>query len=69
MKENWKHKKQDPIKLCEKSTEKILTTAYKSKVLEFKLDEDPLQRRIYSLTFMESLEMIFCSKRKLAMYL
>ena len=29
------------------------------KVLKFKLDEDPLQRQVYFLTFMESLEMIF----------
>ena len=34
-------------------------TAYKLKVLEFKLDEDSLQCWIYFLTFMESLEMIF----------
>ena len=38
---------------------KLLTTAYKSKIIKFKLDEDPLQRRIYFLTFVESLEMIF----------
>ena len=52
------HKK-DPIKLCEKLTAKFLTTAYKSKIIKFKLDEDPLQPRIYFLTFIESLEMIF----------
>ena len=34
-------------------------TAYKSKIIKFKLDEDPLQRRIYFLTFVESLKMIF----------
>ena len=38
---------------------KFLKAAYKSKIIRFKLDEDPLQRRIYFLTFMESLEMIF----------
>ena len=37
-------------------TEKLLTTAYKSKIIKFKLDEDPLQRRINFLTFVESLE-------------
>ena len=37
----------------------MLTTAYKSKIIKFKLDEDTLQRWIYSLTFMESLETIF----------
>ena len=38
---------------------KVAETAHKLKVIKFKLDEDPLQRRIYFLTFMESLEMIF----------
>ena len=32
---------------------------YKSKITIFKLDEDPLQRQIYFLTFLESLEMTF----------
>ena len=36
-----------------------MTTAYKSKIIGFKMDEDPLQRRIYFLTFVELLEMIF----------
>ena len=34
-----------------------MTTLYKSMILIFKLDEDTLQRWIYFLTFMESLEM------------
>ena len=38
---------------------KLLTTAYESKIIRFKMDEDPLQRQIYFLTFVESLEMIF----------
>ena len=37
---------------------KFLMTAYKSKIIRFKLDEDMLQRRIYFLTLIESLEMI-----------
>ena len=53
------HWEKDPIKLCARLTEKLLTTAYKSKIIKFKLDEDGLQRRIYVLTFVESLEMIF----------
>ena len=53
------HRKKDPIKLCPRLTEKLLTTAYKSKIIRFKMDEDPLQRRIYFLKFVESLEMIF----------
>ena len=38
---------------------KLLTTAFKSKMIRFKLDEDPLQRRIYFLTFIDSLNMVF----------
>ena len=45
------HRKKDPIKLCAKFTEKLLTTEYKSKTIKLKLDEDLLQRRIYFLTF------------------
>ena len=45
-KKYWK-KKQDPIKLCAKLTEKLLTPAYILTVLKFKLVEDMLQSRIY----------------------
>ena len=38
---------------------KLLTTTYKSEIIRFNMDEDPLQRRIYFLTFVESLGMIF----------
>ena len=34
-------------------------TAYKSKIINLKLDKDQIQCRIYFLTFIESLEMIF----------
>ena len=61
---NKKHKKKDPIKLCTTLTEKLLTTAYKSKTIKFKMDEDPLQCRIYHLTFVESLEIIFSQYTK-----
>ena len=37
-----KHRKEDPIRLCATLTAKLLTTAYKSKIIKFKLDEDPL---------------------------
>ena len=40
------------------------TTAYKSKIIRFKLDEDPLQRRIYFLTFIDSLDIIFSQYRE-----
>ena len=53
------HRKKDFIKLCARSTEKLLMTAYKSKSIKLKLDEDPLQPRFYSLTFVESLDIIF----------
>ena len=49
---NWK---EDPIQLCANLTAKLLTTTFKSKMIRFKLDEDPLQRRIYFLTFIDSL--------------
>ena len=54
-----KHRKNYPIRLCATLTEKLLRTAYKSKIIRFKMDEDPLQRRIYFLTFIDSLDMIF----------
>ena len=50
---NKKHWKKDPIKLCATLTAKFLKTAYKSKITRFKMDEDPLQRRICFLTFVE----------------
>ena len=56
---NKSHQKKDPIKLCTKLTAKFLTTAYKSNIIKFKLDEDLLRSQIYFLTFVESLEMIF----------
>ena len=48
---NKSHRKNYPIKLCARLTEKLLTTAYKSEIIRFKMDEDPLQRRIYFLIF------------------
>ena len=53
------HWKKDPIKLCENLMAKLLMTAYKSNIMKFKLDEDPLQCRNYLITFVESLDMIF----------
>ena len=58
-KKNYWKKKHVPIKLFAKITENFLTKVYKSKVVTFKLDEDPLHRRICFLTFMESPDMIF----------
>ena len=52
---NKKHRKKDLIRLCETLTAKLLTTAFKSKIIRFKLDEDPFQCRIYFLTFIDSL--------------
>ena len=59
LRKGGKHRKKDPIRLCATLTAKFLTTAYKSKIIGFKLDEDPLQRLIYFLTFIDSLDMIF----------
>ena len=53
-----KHRKKNSIKQCATLTAKFPTTAYKSKIIRFKMDEDPLQRQIYFLTFVP-LEMIF----------
>ena len=51
--------KQYPIKLCALLTEKLLMTAFKSKIIRFKMDKDTLQRRIYFLTFVESPQIIY----------
>ena len=51
--------KKDSVKLCASLTAKLLTTAYKSKIVRFKMYEESLQHRIYFLTFVESLEVIF----------
>ena len=56
--------KNDPIRLCATLTAKLLTTAFKSKIIRFKFDEDPLQRRIYFLTFIDSLNIIFPQYRE-----
>ena len=48
---NYIHQKKDPINLCANLTAKLLTTAYKLNTITFKIDEDPLQRQIYFLTF------------------
>ena len=60
-----KHRKKDPIRLCATLTAKLLTIAYKSKIIRFKMYEDPLQCRVYFLTFIDSLDMIFSQYRKL----
>ena len=59
-----KHRKKNSIKQCATLTEKLLTTAYKSKIIRFKMDEDPLHHRIYFLTFIDSLAMIFSQCRE-----
>ena len=63
-----KHWEKDLIRLCANLTAKLLTTAYKSKIIRFKMDEDPLQRRIYFLTFIDSLDMIFSQYRELVKF-
>ena len=50
--------------MCATLTAKFLTIAYKSKIIRFKLDEDPLQRQICFLTFIYSLDMIFSQYRE-----
>ena len=43
---------------------KLLTTAYKSKIIRFKIDEYPPQRRIYFLAFIYFLGIIFSKYRE-----
>ena len=62
---NKKHQKEDQIRICATLTAKLLTTAFKSKIIRFKMDEDQLQRRIYFLTFIDSFDMIFLNIEKL----
>ena len=59
-----KNQKKYPIRLCATFTEKLLMTPYKSKIIRFKMDEDPLQRRIYFNTFIDSLDIIFFPIKK-----
>ena len=54
---NKKHQKNDLIRICATLTAKLMTTAYKSKNIRFKMDEDPLHSRIYILEFIDSLDM------------
>ena len=42
----------------------MLTAAYNSKIIRFKMDEDPLPHRIYFLTFIDLLDMIFSQYRE-----
>ena len=48
----------DPIKNCVKLTDKLFKSVYKSKVIKFKLGEDPLHCRVYFLLFMNSLKIV-----------
>ena len=61
---NKKHRKNDLVILCATLTAKLLTTAFKSKMIRFKLDEDPLQRRIYFSNFIDSINMVFSQYRE-----
>ena len=48
----------EPIKNCAKLTAKLLTATYKSKIIRLKLDKEPLQHRVYLLSFMNSLKIV-----------
>ena len=58
-------KARNTIKGRDVLTAKFLTAEYKSKIIKFKLDEDPLQRQIDFLTFIESLVMIFSQYKEI----
>ena len=49
----------DPIKKCAKLTDDLITDAYRSNVIRFKLDKDTLQHCVYLLSFMNSLKNLF----------
>ena len=55
----------DPIKKCANLKAKVIISAYKSKVIKFKLDEDPLQRQVYLLSFMIYLKIVYHNLREL----
>ena len=59
-----KHQKKYPIRLCATLMKKLMTTAYKLNIIRFKMDEEPLQRRLYFLTFIDSIDMIFYQYRE-----
>ena len=61
---NKKHRKNHSIRLCATLTAKLLMTTYKSNIIRFEMDEDPLQRRIYFLTFIDSHDIIFSQYRE-----
>ena len=58
-----KHRKKELVRLCATLTAKLLTTTYKLKIIRFKMDKDPIQRRIGFLAFIDSLDMIFTVQR------
>ena len=55
---NKSYRKNHPNELCANLTEKLLMTAYTPKIINLKLDGDPLQGRICFIKFIESLEVI-----------
>ena len=59
----------DPIKNCAKLTANILTAVYKSKVTNFKLDEDTQQRQVYLQSFMNSLKFVLSQFKETYMLL
>ena len=59
----------DPIKKWSNITAKLLTLDYKPRVMNFKLDEDLLHHRVYFLSFMNSLPILFSPISELYMLL
>ena len=48
----------ESMKRCAQLTSKLLTAMYKSKVIKFKLEKDPLHHRVYFLSFVDSLKIV-----------
>ena len=56
-KKNWSKKRNnDPIKDWSKLKANLLKAIYSSNTTGFKMDEDPLQRRVYLMNLMNSLK-------------
>ena len=49
----------DQIKKCAKLTAKLPKSAYKAKFINLKLNKDPLPCRVYFLSFMNFLKIVF----------
>ena len=64
-----KRRNKNLIKNCAKLTTKLLKAFHNYKVMRFKLDEDPLQQRVYFLNLIKSLKMVLSQFKQTLMLL